>query len=71
VGAQANPANTINVVTGTTWNVTLSAAELTAKEVILMVRNNTAVEDQWLTIRTFGNASAYYQEDIHGSQPCG
>lgn len=59
-GAQANPANNLNIVTGTTWNVTLSASELSAKEVVLMVRNNSAVEDQWVTIRTYGNASAYY-----------
>jgi hypothetical protein len=59
-GAQANPANNLNIVTGTTWNVTLSATEMSAKEIIVMVRNNSAVEDQWVTIRTYGNASAYY-----------
>src|SRR4249920_3500849 len=63
-GAQANPTNNLNIVTGTTWNVTLSATELSAKEIVLMVRNNSAVEDQWVTIRTFGNASAYYQTDV-------
>lgn len=63
-GNQANPTNNINIVTGTTWNITLSAAELTCKEAILMVRNNTAVEDQWLRILTYGNASAFIQGDI-------
>jgi len=61
---QANPTNNLNIVTGTTWNITLSATELTAKEIIVMVRNNSAVEDQWLTIRTFGNTSAYYGADL-------
>jgi hypothetical protein len=63
-GAQANPANSLNIVTGTTWNITLSAAELTAKEVIVMVRNNTAVEDQWVRILTYGNASAFLAGDV-------
>jgi hypothetical protein len=59
-GAQFNPQNNLNIVTGTTWNVTLNANDMTAQEVVVMVRNNTAVEDQWATIRTFGSTSAYY-----------
>jgi hypothetical protein len=60
-GAQFNPTNNLNIVTGTTWNITPNANDLTCRELIVMVRNNTAVEDQWLTVRTYGNASAYYQ----------
>ena len=63
-GASANTSNNLNIVTGTTWNVTLSAAELSCKEAVIMVRNNSAVEDQWVKVLTYGNASAFFQGDI-------
>lgn len=64
-GAQANPTNNVAISTGTTWKITLSATELSAKEINLMVVDaaTKAVEDQWLTIKTYGNASAFFQSD--------
>lgn len=65
-GAQANPTNNVAISTGTTWKITLSATELSAKEIDLMVVDaaTKAVEDQWLSIKTYGNASAFFQGDI-------
>ncbi len=64
-GAQANPAGTVAISTGVTWKLALSGTELSAAIVQVMIVDSAtkAVEDQWLEIRTYGNASAYFIND--------
>ena len=65
-GAQANPAGTVAISTGATWKLALSGTELSAAEVQVMIVDSAtkAVEDQWITIYTYGNASAKFIADI-------
>lgn len=65
-GAQAQATNTVAISTGTTWKLTVTATELQAAEVQIMIVDaaTKAVEDQWITIYTYGNASAKFVADI-------
>jgi len=67
-----NFANTTNnpAATGGTgsvgWTLTLTATELTAAEIDVQIVDSAtkAVEDQWLTVYTYGNASAKIPMDL-------
>lgn len=68
-GAVANTTNTPAAVTGTgsaLWTLTLTAAELTAGEVQMQLIDSAtkAVEDQCLTVYTYGHASAKIVRDL-------
>jgi VCBS repeat-containing protein len=71
-GAVANTTNNPAAVTGTgsvTWGLTLTAAELTAAEIDIQIVDSAtkAVEDQFLVIYTYGNASAKIATDMSDS----
>lgn len=65
-GAQANTTNNPAIVSGVSWKLTLTATELTAAEVNVMIVDSAtkAVEDQFLTVYTYGNASAKIPIDL-------
>jgi hypothetical protein len=68
-GSYANSTNNIVAVGGTGsvgWRVTLTATELTCAELNLQNVDSAtkAVEDQFLTVYTYGNASAKIQADL-------
>lgn len=72
VKAGANAANTTNnpaAIAGTgsvTWKLTLTATELTAERVQIQIVDSAtkAVEDQFFTVYTYGNASAKLPVDF-------
>lgn len=68
-GNYANTTNNPAAVGGTGsvgWKITVSATELQAAEVNIQIVDSAtkAVEDQFLTIYTYGNASAKIQPDL-------
>lgn len=68
-GSYANSTNNPVAVAGTGsvgWRVTLSATELSCAELNLQIVDSAtkAVEDQFLTVYTYGNASAKIQADL-------
>lgn len=68
-GSYANSTNNPAAVGGTGsigWKVTLSATELQCAELNLQIVDSAtkAVEDQFLTVYTYGNASAKVQADL-------
>lgn len=68
-GSYANTTNNPAAVGGTGsigWKLTLSATELQAAEVNVQIVDSAtkAVEDQFLTVYTYGNASAKIQPDL-------
>jgi hypothetical protein len=71
-GNFANTTNNPSAVGGTGsagWTLTVTNTELSAAEVNIQVIDaaTKAVEDQWLTIYTFGNASALIKPDLSDS----
>lgn len=68
-GTVANTTNNPAIVAGTgsvSWKLTVTATELQAAEVNIQIVDSAtkAVEDQFLTIYTYGNASAKIQTDL-------
>jgi hypothetical protein len=68
-GSVANTTNNPSAVAGTgsiTWKLTLTAAELSAAEINIQIVDSAtkAVEDQFLTIYTYGNAAAKHPIDL-------
>jgi hypothetical protein len=61
-GAVANSTNNPAIASGTSWKLTLTASELSAKWVTVQIVDSAtkAVEDQFLTVLTYGNASAFF-----------
>jgi hypothetical protein len=61
-GAVANTTNNPAIASGTSWKLTLTASELSAKWITVQIVDaaTKAVEDQFLTILTYGNASAFF-----------
>jgi hypothetical protein len=68
-GNVANSTNNPGAIGGTgsvSWTLTLSATELTAAEVNIQIVDSAtkAIEDQYLTVYTYGHASAKIQTDL-------
>ena len=68
-GAAANITNLPTAITmGNTamWQFILTAAELSGKQIMVTVADSAtkAVEDQMFIVETYGNASAYHQQDF-------
>lgn len=68
-GSFANTTNNPSAVAGTGsigWTLTVTAAELSAAEVNIQIVDSAtkAVEDQWLTVYTYGHASAKIPADL-------
>lgn len=59
-GSDANTTNNPAIVAGTKWKLTLTATELSCAEANIAIVDSAtkAVEDQFLTVYTYGNASA-------------
>lgn len=53
------------------WDFALSASETTGKKIVVTVGDaaTKAVEDQFFTIETYGNASAEYPDDVSAAAP--
>jgi hypothetical protein len=71
-GAVANTTNNPAIASGASWKLTLTGTELSAKWITVQIIDSAtkAVEDQFLTILTYGNASAFfpapdYQDAVH------
>lgn len=61
-GAQANTTNNPAIASGVSWKLTLTATEMSAKYIVVMIVDSAtkAVEDQFIIILTYGNASAMF-----------
>ena len=60
--AVANTTNNPAIASGVSWKLTVTATELSAKWITIQIIDSAtkAVEDQFLNILTYGNASAFF-----------